>query len=125
MILNEYEKIMATSKVYNTLPIIYPALGMNGEAGEVAEKVKKCIRDNNGIFGGQIKKDILKELADVLWYVWATADDMGFTLEDVMKIGIEKVQERQKTNTVHGSGDNREKINNYPEMYMRDNWYGD
>lgn len=125
MILNEYEKIMATSKVYDTLPIIYPALEMNGEAGEVAEKVKKRIRDNNGIFGGQIKKDILRELADVLWYIWATADDMGFTLEDVMKIGIEKVQERQKTNTVHGSGDNREKINNYPEMYMRDNWYGD
>lgn len=125
MILNEYEKIMATSKVYDTLPIIYPALGMNGEAGEVAEKVKKCIRDNNGIFGGQIKKDILRELADVLWYIWATADDMGFTLEDVMKIGIEKVQERQKTNTVHGSGDNREKISNYPERYMRDSWYDD
>lgn len=125
MNVKEYEDFMSTSKVYDCLPIIYPILGMNGEAGEAAEKVKKCLRDNNGVFGGQIKKDLMKELADVLWYVWATADDMGFTLEDVMEIGVQKVKERQATNTVHGSGDNRENINRYPEMYMRDSWYGD
>ena len=68
------------------------------------------LRDNNGVFGGQIKIDIMRELADVLWYIWATADDMGYTLEDVMEIGIEKVEKRQKTNTVHGAGDNRENI---------------
>lgn len=126
MNVKEYEDFMSTSKVYDCLPIIYPILGMNGEAGEAAEKVKKCLRDNNGVFGGQIKKDLMKEIADVLWYVWATADDMGYTLEDVMEIGVQKVKERQVTNTVHGSGDNREEnINRYPEMYMRDNWYGD
>ena len=108
MNVKEYEDIMYTSKVYDRLPIVYPILGMNGEAGEAAEKVKKCLRDNNGIFGDQIKVDIMRELADVLWYIWATADDMGFTLEDVMEIGIEKVEKRQKTNTVHGVGDNRE-----------------
>lgn len=113
-ILEQYEDFMSTSKVYDCLPIIYPILGMNGEAGEAAEKVKKCLRDNAGIFGGQIKQEILKELADVLWYIWAAADDMGYTLEDVMNIGMKKVKERQETNTVHGSGDNREKINNYP-----------
>lgn len=111
MTIQEYEDFMSTSKVYNCLPIIYPILGMNGEAGEVAEKVKKCLRDNDGIFGGQIKKDILKELADVLWYIWATADDMGYTLENVMEVGIEKVKKRQETNTIHGKGDDRE-INN-------------
>ena len=110
MKVKEYENVMSTSKVYDVLPIIYPVLGMNGEAGEAAEKVKKCLRDNNGVFGGQIKVDIMRELADVLWYIWATADDMGYTLEDVMKIGIEKVEKRQKTNTIHGSGDNRELI---------------
>ena len=108
MNVKEYEDFMSTPKVYDCLPIVYPILGMNGEAGEAAEKVKKCLRDNNGIFGGQIKVDIMRELADVLWYIWATADDMGYTLEDVMKIGIEKVEKRQKTNTVHGVGDNRE-----------------
>ena len=108
MTIQEYEQFMSTSKVYDCLPIIYPILGMNGEAGEAAEKVKKCLRDNNGIFGSQIKVDIMRELADVLWYIWATADDMGYTLEDVMEIGIEKVEKRQKTNTVHGNGDYRE-----------------
>lgn len=110
MDVKKYENFMATSKVYDCLPIVYPVLGMNGEAGEAAEKVKKCLRDNNGVFGGQIKVDIMRELADVLWYIWATADDMGYTLEDVMEIGIEKVEKRQKTNTVHGAGDNRENI---------------
>ena len=116
MTVKEYEDFMSTSKVYDCLPIIYPILGMNGEAGEAAEKVKKCLRDNAGIFGGQIKQEILKELADVLWYIWAAADDMGYTLKDVMNIGMKKVKERQETNTVHGSGDNREEINNYPLM---------
>lgn len=108
MQVKEYEDFMSTSKVYDCLPIVYPILGMNGEAGEAAEKVKKCLRDKNGIFNNNIKQNILKELADVLWYIWATADDMGFTLEDVMKTGIKKVKSRQETNTVHGSGDNRE-----------------
>jgi len=108
MILDEYENFMKTSKVYKVLPIIYPALGLNGEAGEVAEKVKKIIRDNYGIFNEERKKEILKELADVFWYIWATADDMGYTLTDVMQIGIEKVKNRKETNTIHGHGDNRE-----------------
>lgn len=110
MNVKEYEDFMSTSKVYDCLPIVYPILGMNGEAGEAAEKVKKCLRDNNGVFGEQIKVDIMRELADVLWYIWATADDMGYTLEDVMEIGMEKVEKRQNTNTVHGNGDNRENI---------------
>ena len=103
---------MQTSKFYpqDKLPITYPALGLNGEAGEVAEKVKKCWRDNGGIFDDYTKKAILKELADTLWYIWACADDMGYTLKDVLQTGITKVKERQETNTVHGSGDDREKI---------------
>lgn len=122
-----YEKFMKTSKFYpqDKLPITYPVLGLNGEAGEAAEKVKKCWRDNNGIFTDDIKKSILKELADTLWYIWAAADDMGYTLEDVMKTSIEKVDNRKKTNTIHGNGDDREIINSYPQRYMKDNWYGD
>ena len=110
--LKEYEDFMQTSKFYpqDKLPITYPALGLNGEAGEVAEKVKKCWRDNNGIFDDNIKQAIMKELADTLWYIWACADDMGYTLEDVLKIGMQKVKERQETNTVHGNGDDREKL---------------
>jgi NTP pyrophosphatase (non-canonical NTP hydrolase) len=110
-ILKEYEDFMQTSKFYpqDKLPITYPALGLNGEAGEVAEKVKKCWRDNGGVFDDYTKKAILKELADTLWYIWACADDMGYTLKDVLQTGITKVRERQETNTIHGNGDDREK----------------
>ena len=114
MKVKEYEQFMSTSKVYDCLPIIYPVLGLNGEAGEAAEKVKKCLRDNNGKFDEETKEAIKKELADVLWYIWATADDMNIGLAEIMEIGIKKVKERQETHTVHGNGDNREKINNYP-----------
>lgn len=109
-ILEKYMEYMKTSKFYpqDKLPITYPALGLNGEAGEVAEKVKKCWRDNGGVFTEDIKKAILKELADTLWYIWACADDMGYTLHDVLRVGIEKVKNRKETNTVHGSGDDRE-----------------
>ena len=107
--LEKYDDFMSTSKVYDCLPIIYPILGLNGEAGEAAEKVKKCLRDNNGKFDEETKNAIKKELADVLWYIWAAADDMNTSLDEIMSIGIQKVKERQKTNTVHGSGDNREK----------------
>jgi NTP pyrophosphatase (non-canonical NTP hydrolase) len=102
---------MQTSKDYpvDKLSITYPALGLNREAGEVAEKVKKCWRDNGGVFDDYTKKAILKELADTLWYIWACADDMGYTLKDVLQTGITKVRERQETNTIHGNGDDREK----------------
>ena len=106
--LEKYDDFMSTSKVYDCLPIIYPILGLNGEAGEAAEKVKKCLRDNNGKFDEETKNAIKKELADVLWYIWAAADDMNTSLDEIMSIGIKKVKERQETNTVHGSGDNRE-----------------
>ena len=108
MTIQEYENFMSTSKVYNSLPIIYPTIGLNGEAGEVAEKIKKIIRDNNGIFDVDHKEDILKELSDVIWYVWAIATDMGYTLEDVLNAGVQKISKRQLTNTIHGNGDNRE-----------------
>ena len=109
-ILADYDMCMQTSKVYDCLPIIYPILGLNGEAGEAAEKVKKCLRDNNGDFDGPTMQEIKRELADVLWYIWAAADDMDTSLDEIMSIGIQKVKERQKTNTVHGSGDDREKL---------------
>lgn len=108
MTVEKYQDFMSTSKVYDKLPVIYPILGMNGEAGEAAEKAKKILRDHDGIVSQEMKKAIMKELADVLWYIWATADDMGYTLENVMEVGVKKVKERQETNTVHGNGDNRE-----------------
>ena len=125
-ILEQYEELMQTSKIYpvDKLPITYPILGLNGEAGEAAEKVKKCWRDNGGIFTNEIKEAILSELADVLWYIWAAADDMGYTLDDVFFTSMKKVKERQETNTMHGSGDNRENEQTFFEKYLMTHYNG-
>ena len=108
-LIDEYNSFIYKTKIYpKELPIIYPVLGMCGESGEAAEKVKKVLRDNNKEFSEENKKAILKELGDVLWYITATAQDMGYSLEDVIKNNFQKINRRVNTNTQHGEGDNRE-----------------
>ena len=87
--------------------IIYPALGMTGEAGEVADKVKKVIRDNKSQFTEEKKREIAKEIGDVLWYCAVLAHDIGFSLEEVGRMNIDKLKSRQKRGKLSGSGDNR------------------
>jgi NTP pyrophosphatase (non-canonical NTP hydrolase) len=106
MELNEYQKEAKKTAIYPS-PIIYPALGLCGEAGEVAEKVKKVLRDNNGVFTDAKKEEIVKELGDVLWYVANTASDIGFTLEDVAQGNIDKLNSRKERGKISGNGDNR------------------
>jgi len=86
---------------------IYPTLGLAGESGEVAEKIKKVIRDENGIVSEQKKIEIEKELGDVLWYVAQIATELGLSLEEVAKKNIEKLFSRKERNVLMGSGDNR------------------
>jgi NTP pyrophosphatase (non-canonical NTP hydrolase) len=108
MTLNEYQTAAVKTAVYGTgQQIIYPTLGLAGEAGEVADKVKKVIRDNDGVFTTEHKLAIAKELGDVLWYIAADARDLGFTLEEIAKMNIEKLESRQKRNVIAGSGDDR------------------
>lgn len=79
--LSKYQKIANKTVVYKEEDnVVYPVLKLNGEAGEVSEKVGKVFRDNNGIFTNEIKKGILKELGDTLWYCAAIARDLGFDL---------------------------------------------
>lgn len=85
----------------------YPAIGLNGEAGEVAEKIKKVLRDQNGVISDKEISEIAKELGDVLWYVCAFAQDLGISLEEVARLNIEKLSSRKERGTLHGSGDNR------------------
>ena len=77
-------------------------LGLCGEAGEVAEKIKKYFRDED-----YSKEDIVKELGDVLFYVTALTNHIGSNLETVMRSNITKLQDRKKRNKIQGSGDNR------------------
>lgn len=86
--------------------VTYPTLGLVGEAGEVAEKVKKIIRDKDGSFGPH-SEEIAKELGDVLWYVANIADDLGYTLSEIAQMNLEKLRSRKARNVISGSGDNR------------------
>ena len=108
MKLNEYQEAALKTAVYpEDKRIIYPALGMCGEAGEVADKVKKVIRDNNQNFDTSRKIEIAYEIGDVLWYCATMAHDLGFTLEAVAQMNIDKLASRQRRGKLGGSGDHR------------------
>ena len=103
MTMDQYQKAAAKTAIYNsTHSILYPALGLAGEAGEVANKVKKMIRDNN--FDRQ---GIAAELGDVLWYVAALSRDLNLDLHDIAFQNLEKLYGRKARGTLGGSGDKR------------------
>ncbi len=85
----------------------YPALGLAGEAGEVAEHAKKTIRDDGGEVSDERRAAIAKELGDVLWYVAQLASELGLELEDIALENLEKLFSRQRRGVLSGSGDDR------------------
>lgn len=108
MTLNDYQQKALETAVYDEeFKIIYPTLGMAGEAGEVADKVKKIIRDNDLQFTQDKKTEIIKEVGDVLWYCATLSHDLGFTLEEVAQTNVDKLRSRKDRNMIGGSGDNR------------------
>jgi NTP pyrophosphatase (non-canonical NTP hydrolase) len=86
---------------------IYPTLGLAGETGEVAEKVKKVLRDNGGYFDAAAIAAIQKELGDVLWYVARLASELGLDLEQIAADNLSKLADRKARGQLHGSGDER------------------
>ena len=103
----EYEANAKSTCLSESKRADYLTLGLVGEAGEVAEKMKKIIRDNAGMIEKHHKEDIKKELGDVLWYITNLSDFLGFSLEDVAKLNNEKLLSRAKRGKLHGNGDNR------------------
>lgn len=87
--------------------LLYTVLGLSSEAGEVADKVKKLLRDKSGVLDDATRHDILMELGDALWYVGGVAFELGATLEEVAAMNLEKLNSRKDRGTLHGSGDNR------------------
>ena len=86
----------------------YLALGLTSEAGEVAGKVKKLIRDGEDVEGFELKKiAIASEIGDVLWYCAMMAKEVGVPLNEIMKENLNKLHGRKVRGTLHGSGDNR------------------
>lgn len=106
MELNEYQAHALETAIYPT-PIIYPALGLCGESGEVADKVKKVMRDNNQEFTDEKKLEIAKEIGDVLWYCATLSNDLGYSLENIAEMNYQKLHSRQLRGKLGGSGDNR------------------
>ena len=106
--LNEYQQRALETAVYPTgKKIIYPTLGLTGEAGEVADKVKKVIRDNGQQFDEDHLNAIALEISDVLWYVAVLANDLGYTLQNIAEMNYAKLKSRQERGKIGGSGDNR------------------
>ena len=85
----------------------YPVLGLCGEAGEVAEKVKKVMRDKGGYFDHESRAAIKKELGDVLWYVAQIVSELNFDMNEVAQSNLDKLHDRMKRGKIKGDGDNR------------------
>lgn len=109
MTFNEYQKLMSPLAIYPEVGhnFIYPTLGLVGEAGEVAEKIKKIIRDKNKKIDDSTRAEIEKELGDVLWYLQQLSTELGLKLEDVAQTNVAKLMSRLERNKLHGDGDNR------------------
>ena len=105
---NEYCKAAATTDRYpnECKPWVY-ALGLTGEAGELADKIKKVYRDKGGVFKQEEREAIAKELGDVLWYLTRLGATLGFSLEQIAEMNIEKLADRAKRGKIGGSGDER------------------
>lgn len=112
--LNEYQEIAIKSAIFpgrgERLGLMYCALKLNGEAGELAEHVGKAMRDD--AFGPEPltaarRELIMKELGDVLWYVSAIADGLDIKLGDIAMMNLEKLKDRTDRDALRGSGDER------------------
>ncbi len=109
MTFGEYQEFCKKTAVYpeRGKNLVYPTLGLVGEAGEVAEKVKKLIRDRGNVLDETTKKEIAKEVGDVIWYVCMCAVELGFSFEEVVQMNLEKLRSRLAREKLHGDGDNR------------------
>jgi|TARA_B110000285_G_scaffold223367_1_gene278799 NTP pyrophosphatase (non-canonical NTP hydrolase) len=102
MTFDEYQEFARSTAIYpEDCKVVYPTLGLCGEAGEVAEKIKKHMRDGRTLVGVGL------ELGDVLWYISALADDLGVTLEEIAQANVAKLSSRMERNKITGDGDNR------------------
>ena len=109
MELSEYQRLSRRTAKYPGAgdDLTYPALGLCGEAGEVAEKVKKTIRDDGGVLTDERRDALSKELGDVLWYAAQLATEAGLELEQIAADNLEKLFSRQERGVLRGSGDDR------------------
>ena len=106
---NEYQKKAFETAIYPDKGdnIIYPAFGIGGETGEVLNKIKKILRDENFSISDEKKDELIKEIGDLLWYIAALSTELKINLNDIAEKNIAKLSSRKERNQLHGSGDNR------------------
>lgn len=105
---NSYQRSAAGTAIYpDNYKILYPALGLAGEAGEVANKVKKIVRDGPENMPKDWREQLASEIGDVLWYCAALASDLNLTLGQIAGQNLNKLAQRKEANTLSGSGDKR------------------
>lgn len=108
---DEYQAFTKTTAIYpaetKMQEVSYLTLGLAGEAGEIANKVKKIIRDHGGKLSLDRAADIAEELGDVLWYLTRLADALGWEIERLAAYNKAKLESRQARGVLGGSGDNR------------------
>ena len=110
---NEYqiatrETDLGTGERHNIKPTwLYYVLGVGGETGELLEKIKKHFRDDYGVMTDEKKKEIIKEMGDIQWYLARLADAFGIKFNDVAEENLKKLLSRKKRNKLHGNGDDR------------------
>jgi len=106
--LSDYQKRSRVTAEYpREAWLAYPALGLAGEAGEVAEHAKKAIRDDGGAVSRERRAAMAKELGDVLWYVAQIATELELDLDEIAAGNLEKLLSRQRRGVLSGSGDER------------------
>ena len=115
--LDEYQELAARYAIYkekfsygDSLHVLYPVLGLVSESGEVADKIKKIVRDtDNDLYRlpSTTKIEVMKELGDCLWYIALIADELQYDLSEVAEINLNKLSSRRERNQLKGSGDNR------------------
>ena len=110
--LNEYQQQSRTTAIYpgrgESIGLIYTAIGLSGETGEVMEHIKKSIRDDNKVISPERRESIIKELGDVLWYLSQVASELNVDLSDVANRNMEKLQKRKEQGKISGQGSDRE-----------------
>jgi NTP pyrophosphatase (non-canonical NTP hydrolase) len=108
MTMDEYQQKALSTNINKGTHIFFDRMfGLVGEAGEMADKVKKWIRDDQADWDKLDKDMMVSELGDVLWYVATLADTLGYKLDEVAKKNVAKLSDRHKRQALSGSGDTR------------------
>jgi len=107
---SEYQKGAMSTAIYpgkGQGDWTYPALGLAGETGEISEKLKKALRDDNRAITDERRAALKKELGDVLWYIAALSTELQLDMQEIAEENLAKLALRKKNNRIHGDGDDR------------------